>query len=108
MDLQDFKGDMDQCSEAVDERFEAIERRFEEMLALIFSESEKTRLAVLEDGERTRRHFDVVVNQRSPSEALALGKAIAADERAGRLTATHVADHVECSAQARRSRCPVG
>ena len=106
MDLQDLKGDMDRRFEAVDERletidrrFDAVDRRFEEMLAFIISESEKTRQSVVEESERTRRHFDVVVEQVKTERNLALDKAIAADERVGRLTATNAEDHVDFAAR---------
>ncbi len=97
MDVSELKGDMDRQFEgvarqfesvarqfeAVDRRFEAVDRRFEEVLALIASESEKT-----------RRHFDIVVEQVKSERNLALDKTIAADERTGRLTAANAADHV--------------
>ncbi len=57
-------------------------------------ESESTRGYMLEESESTRRHFDIVVEQVKSERNLALDKAIAADERTGRLTATNAADHV--------------
>jgi tetrahydromethanopterin S-methyltransferase subunit G len=75
---------VDQRFDAVDRRFDAVDRRFEETLAFIAAE-----------GEKTRRHFDVVVEHVKSERNLALDKAMAADERAGRLTATNAADHVD-------------
>ena len=72
----------------VDQRFERIDRRFEEMIALILSE-----------GDRTRRHFDVVVEQLTSERNLSIDKATAVDERVGRLTAANAADHVEFGAR---------
>ncbi|MDQ3347669.1 MAG: hypothetical protein M3545_06855 [Acidobacteriota bacterium] len=116
MDVSELKGDMDRQFEGVARQFEAVDRRFEEMLALISTEREETRRFILEEGERTRRymleesestrgymleesestrrHFDIVVEQVKSERNLALDKAIAADERTGRLTATNAADHV--------------
>lgn len=107
MDLDDLREDMTRQFEAVgrqfvavgrqfeaiDQRFEAVDRRFEEVLALI----EQTHRFVAEEGERTRRHFDVVAEQIKSERNLAIDKAMAVDERTGRLTASNAADHVEFS-----------
>jgi hypothetical protein len=76
MEVNELKGDMDR-------QFEAVRRSFEETRAFITTE-----------GEKTRRHFDMVVEQIKSERNLALDKAIAADERTGRMTATNAADHV--------------
>ncbi len=60
----------------------------------MLEESDGTRRYMLEESESTRRHFDIVVEQVKSERNLALDKAIAADERTGRLTATNAADHV--------------
>jgi len=93
MEVSQLKEDMDrrfervdQRFELVDQRFERVDRRFEEVIALILSE-----------GERTRRHFDVVAEQLMSERNLAIDKATAVDERVGRLTATNAADHVTAS-----------
>jgi hypothetical protein len=113
---QQFEG-VDRRFEAIDPRFNAVDRRFKETLAFIAAEEEKTRRYMLEESdetrrymleesdktrrhmleetERTRRHFDVVVEHVKSERNLALDKAIAADARAGRLTATNAADHVD-------------
>lgn len=86
---------IDRRFDVVDQRFDAVDRRFDETFAFIVSEGEKTRRYVLEESERTRRYFDVVVEQVTSERTLTLDKAIAADERVGRLTATNAADHVD-------------
>ncbi len=117
MDVSELKGDMDRQFEGVarqfetiDRRFDAVDRRFEEMFALVASQKDETRRFILEEGERTRRdmleesestrrHFDIVVEQVKSERNLALDKAIAADERTGRLTATNAAAHVGFSSR---------
>lgn len=79
---------VDQRFEDVDRRFEAVDRRFDELVALIVTE-----------GERTRRHFDVVAEQLISERNLAADKATAVDQRVGRLTASNAADHVDFSAR---------
>lgn len=79
---------VDKRFEAVDKRFEAVDRRFEEVIALIVSE-----------GERTRRHFDVVAEQLISERNLAIDKTLAVDQRVGRLTASNASDHVEFRAR---------
>ena len=121
MDVSELKGDMDRQFEGVARQFETIDRRFEEMFALIASQKDETRRFILEEGEKTRRnmleesestrrymleesestrrHFDIVVEQVKSERNLGLDKAIAADERTGRLTATNAADHVGFSSR---------
>ncbi|MDQ3347810.1 MAG: hypothetical protein M3545_07575 [Acidobacteriota bacterium] len=65
----------------------------------MLEESDGTRRYMLEESESTRRHFDIVVEQVKSERNLALDKAIAADERTGRLTATNAADHVGFSSR---------
>jgi len=65
----------------------------------MLEESDGTRRYMLEESESTRRHFDIVVEQVKSERNLGLDKAIAADERTGRLTATNAADHVGFSSR---------
>ncbi len=51
-DMDDRFGDVDQRFAQVDQRFARVDDRFQELIGLILSE-----------GERTRRHFDVVAEQ---------------------------------------------
>lgn len=88
---------VDQRFDAVDRRFDAVDRRFEEVLSVIRSLFDQTHRFVVEEGERTRRYFDVVVEQIKSERNLAIDKAMAVDERTGRLTASNAADHVEFS-----------
>ncbi len=101
---------VDQRFDAVDQRFDAVDRRLEETLAFVVSEGEKTRRYVLEESDRTRRYvfeqdqetrryFDVVVEQIKSERNLTLDKAIAADERAGRLTVTNAAEHEQLASR---------
>lgn len=60
----------------------------------VFEESDSTRRYMLEESESTRRHFDIAVEQVKSERNLAIDKAVAADERTGRLTATNAADHI--------------
>jgi hypothetical protein len=75
---------VDRRLETVDRWFEAVDRRFDEVIGLILSE-----------GERTRRHFDVVAEQMRSERNLVIDKALAVDQRVGRLTASNAAEHVE-------------
>ena len=52
MDLTELKADMDERFGDVDQRFARVDDRFQELIDLILSE-----------GDRTRRHFDVVAEQ---------------------------------------------
>lgn len=88
MDLAELKADMDERFGDVDQRFARVDDRFQELIDLILSE-----------GEKTRRHFDVVAEQMKSERNLAIDKAVAVDERTGRLTASNAADHVEFSAR---------
>ena len=87
-DMDERFGDVDQRFAQVDQRFARVDDRFQELIDLILSE-----------GERTRRHFDVVAEQMKSERNFAIDKAVAVDERTGRLTASNAADHVEFSAR---------
>jgi septal ring factor EnvC (AmiA/AmiB activator) len=69
--------------EQVDRRFEQVDRRFEAMEALVRTE-----------GEKTRRHFDVVAEQMKAERNLVLDMGMAAWTQVDRLRASNAADHI--------------
>jgi len=99
VELSELKTEMEQ-------RFEQVDRRFDESMRLVSLEFDKTRLRfenvialIFSEGERTRRHFDIVAEGMKSERNLAIDKALAVDERTGRLTAANAADHVEFSSR---------
>ena len=69
---------VDQRFEQVDRRFEQVDQRFDRMEALIRSE-----------GERTRRHFDVVAEQMKAERNLVLDLGVASAAKVARLCAAN-------------------
>jgi hypothetical protein len=78
----------------VDARFQQVDERFVAVLKLIADEGRDIRRYVEQEGQKTRRHFDVVAEQMKSERNLAIDKAIATDTQLARLTATNAADHV--------------
>lgn len=81
--LDRLSASVDERFDRVDERFDRVDKRFEAVLAEIAAE-----------GEKTRRHFDVVAEQMKSERNLAIDKATATSEHLVRLTAANAADHV--------------
>lgn len=76
-------------STSVDERFAQVDRRFEQV-------DERFRLVLAEiasEGERTRRHFDLVAEQMRADFNLALDKVLAVDERLTAFETTNASEH---------------
>ena len=74
--------------------FTQVDERFVAVLKLIADEGRDIRRHVEHEGQKTRRHFDVVAEQMKSERNLAIDKAIATDAQLTRLTATNAADHV--------------
>jgi hypothetical protein len=81
--LEKLSASVDKRFEQVDKRFEQVDQRFDAVLKEITAE-----------GDRTRRHFDVVAEQMKYERNLAIDMATATSERLARLTATNAAEHV--------------
>ena len=78
-------GQVNQRFEQVDKRFEQVDRRFEgvdqklaDLSAQIVTQAEQFRQFVTDEGEKTRRHFDVVVEQMRAERNLVLDQSNAA------------------------------
>jgi uncharacterized protein (DUF3084 family) len=74
---------IDQRFEQIDQRFEQIDQRFDGIQQLILSESEKT-----------RRHFDVAVEQIKSERNLSIDKSIATEEHLTQFRVSNAADHI--------------
>jgi hypothetical protein len=78
----------DQRFEQVDQRFEQVDQQFIELRALIAAE-----------GEKTRRHFDISVEQMKAERNLALDLSKATGERLLRISASNLVEHAGFEAQ---------
>lgn len=85
---------VDSIDEKLDRRFRQVDARFEAVLKLIADEGRDTRRCIEHEGQKTRRHFDVVAEQMKSERNVAIDKTIATDAQLTRLTATNAADHV--------------
>ncbi|MEO5895621.1 MAG: hypothetical protein ABIS06_07960 [Vicinamibacterales bacterium] len=79
---------LDRLSDSVDRRFEQVDQRFELVLQAIAAE-----------GEKTRRHFDVTVEQIKAERDLVLDLGIANGKRLLGLIATNARAHLEFDAR---------
>ncbi len=69
--------------EQVDRRFEQVDRQFEEI-----------RQRISHEGERTRRHFDIVAEQMKAERNLSIDRVMGTDQRLLGLAASNAVDHV--------------
>jgi chromosome segregation ATPase len=76
--------------EEVDKRFEQVDKRFEE----VDKRFDDLRQLILAEGEKTRLHFDVTVEQIKSERNLSLDRSAATDQQLVRFVASNVADHV--------------
>jgi hypothetical protein len=86
----------------VDERFEQVDARFEQVDARFEQVDDRFRQLeqlILAEGEKTRRHFDVAVEQMKAERNLWLDKAMATDQQLLRLLASNATDHVRFETQ---------
>ena len=88
--LSTLRTTVDGRFEQVDHRLQQIDRRFDRMERLILS-----------DGEKTRRHFDVVAEQMKAERNLVLDLGLASAERVARLYAANVTDRATIEATLR-------
>jgi chromosome segregation ATPase len=79
--------------QAVDGRFQAVDDRFAEVVRGIAADGERTRQYVAEESARTRRHFDIRVEQILAERNLVLDQSSAVERRPIQLTATNAAAH---------------
>jgi hypothetical protein len=116
MELSDLAGEMNIRFKHVDERFEHVDERFkhvderftqvDERLAQIderFNQVDnqfrELREQIVSEGEKTRRHFDIAVEQMKAERNLALDLSKATDERLAKMSASHVVEHAAFEAQ---------
>ena len=92
--LDRLSGSVEARFTVVDGRFQQVDERFVAVLKLIADEGRDIRRYVEQEGQKTRRHFDVVAEQMKSERNLAIDKATATDAQLTRLTATNAADHV--------------
>lgn len=81
---------IDQRFEEVDRRFEQVDRRFEQVDRR-FAQVEQR---ITDEGERTRRHFDVVAEAVTAEIRLALDRTMGTAERLDELRTANSAEHV--------------
>ena len=86
---------VDQRFEQVDQRFELVDHRFVELSGQIRAQAEEFMRLVLAEGEKTRRHFDVVAEQMKAERNLALDQSTAAMQQTGQLSSSNAAAHAE-------------
>ncbi len=86
----DIDRKLEQLSASVDRRFEQVDRRFEQ----VDQRFEAVLKEIAAEGQKTRRHFDVVAEQMKSERNLAIDRSIATSEQLARLTATNASDHV--------------
>ena len=88
--LENVERTLSTLKTTVDERFVQVDQRFERMERLIRSE-----------GDKTRRHFDVVAEQMKAERNLVLDLGLASAERVARLYAANVTDRATIEATLR-------
>src|SRR5688572_27731757 len=79
----------------VDERFARVDERF----AQVDNQFVELRQQIAAEGEKTRRHFDIAVEQMKAERNLALDVTKATDERLARMSASNTVEHAAFEAQ---------
>ena len=73
--------------ERVQRQFEQVDRRFTELKAELKED-------IAAEGEKTRRHFDIVAEQMKAEQILLIDRAMGTHQQLLGLTASNAADHV--------------
>ena len=81
----------------VDERFAQVDERF----AQVDNQFVELRQQIAAEGEKTRRHFDIAVEQMKAERNLALDVTKASDERLERMSASNTVEHAGFEARLR-------
>lgn len=86
MELSELKAEMDEQFKHVREQFTQVREQFTQV-------REQFKQAIVAEGEKTRRHFDVALEQMKAERNLALDAAKATDERLVRVNASNASEH---------------
>jgi hypothetical protein len=86
MELSELKTEMDEQFEHVREQFKGVREQFK-------SVREQFKEEIAAEGEKTRRHFDVVFEQMKAERNLALDAVKATDERLVGVSAANASEH---------------
>ena len=93
MKLTDLKATMDEQFRQVNQRFQQVDGRFQQVDERFQQVIEQLELKIISEGERTRRHFDVVAERMIAERNLVLDHSLATAERLTTLEASNAADH---------------
>jgi phage-related minor tail protein len=87
VDVRELKDEMDGQFEHVQRQFEQVDRRFAELKA-------ELREHIAAEGEKTRRHFDIVAEQMKAEQHLLIDRVMGTDQKLLGLAASNAGDHV--------------
>lgn len=94
MEIADLKKDMDQRFDEIARQCTATRTDIEEIRQHVTATKTGLLQHITAEGERTRRHFDVVAEQMKAERNLSIDQSSAASQQVARLTAANAADHV--------------
>ena len=104
MKVSDLAAEMNDRFTQVDERFARVDERFaqvDERFNQVDNQFVELRQQIAAEGEKTRRHFDIAVEQMKAERNLALDVTKATDERLARMGASNTVEHAGFDAQLR-------
>ena len=97
MKVSELAAEMNDRFKQVDDRFARVDERFNQMN----NQFVELRQQIAAEGEKTRRHFDIAVEQMKAERNLALDVTKATDERLVRMSASNTVEHAGFEAQLR-------